>query len=211
MSLEPPVIKVCGITNLLDAQLSVRFGANVLGFNFYSGSPRYIRAVDAQAIIDRVEVDVVHVGVCVAPENSREWDVLLSSLPPGIDVLQVHGVESAEALPRTDLPFLVATSLDRVDHFPDHQIIIDTSWGRGIVGDWKALQGLDRSYILSGGLGPANLAEALETLHPSGVDVCSGVETVPGKKNPLELERFLKIALHHYGGPDRSGRRERSP
>jgi phosphoribosylanthranilate isomerase len=79
-----------------------------------------------------------------------------------------------------------------VDRFPHHEILIDTSWGRGKKENWEALQRIDRTYILSGGLGPGNVREALKLLQPAGVDVCSGVEREPGIKDVGKLERFME-------------------
>jgi len=80
------------------------------------------------------------------------------------------------------------------DRFPNHHIVIDESRGTGRKADWDRLRGLGRPFILSGGLTPENVSEAIATARPAGVDVCSGVERSPGKKDPMKLKRFIRRA-----------------
>ena len=121
------------------------------------------------------------------------------------DVIQLHGVDDPCQIPNTEKRVWVATSPSGARRFPGHEVIIDTSWGTGTLADWSALESLNRPFLLSGGLTPQNLGEALERLKPMGVDVCSGVESSPGLKDRDELRAFLKVAREHaakYGDHD---------
>ncbi len=219
--LAGPVVKVCGITCLEDALASVELGANTLGFNFYPRSPRFIEAARAVEILQELPGNVTAVAVVVVDPSddprlgsnhsagadesedsgtpgSEEYSPF-SYLPGRIDWVQVHGARSQADLQKIDREVLVATSPKHVSEFGDFRIIIDTSWGTGQLADWKALKSLGRDYILSGGLTPENVKDALEYLLPYGVDVCSGVEAAPGKKDLARLTRFLGTVRSHYG------------
>lgn len=181
------LIKVCGITTLEDARWALSCGANALGFNFYPPSPRYIEAVQAARILEELPGSFLGVGVYVG--NPR------TDPPAGIDAIQLHGVQHEKQIASFGRRVLAATELESVSHFPNLEIVIDHSWGKGVRADWKALAGLNRPFILSGGLTPENVASAIRLLSPSGVDVCSGVESTPGRKSPVLVERFVQAAL----------------
>ena len=204
------VIKVCGITKLEDAVLSVKAGANALGFNFYPGSPRFIEPAEAAKIIEELPKPTLNIGVVViqpslagaSQERLEGGECVLGELGlntrdlirAGFGAIQIHGASEERQIPDLGIRTFVATSPQAAGEFSDYEIVIDTSWGSGTVADWDLiLRLLDRPYILSGGLTPANVEEALQKLHPDGVDVCSGVEEVPGTKNREKLERFLAI------------------
>jgi phosphoribosylanthranilate isomerase len=176
-------VKICGITNLVDAEKSVELGASALGFNFYPQSPRFIELQDAARIIAALKKKVLTVGVTVGKANAEQARV--------VDALQLHGLESESEIQSHGSRVFVATSPDKLDRFPSWDIVIDVSWGTGQVADWDALLRLQRPFILSGGLHPGNVREAILKLHPAGVDVCSGVESAPGKKDETKLERFM--------------------
>jgi phosphoribosylanthranilate isomerase len=108
-----------------------------------------------------------------------------------LDALQIHGAKREEDLPVLDRRVIVATSPEDIGRFPNHEVIIDVSWGTGVLADWELLKGLKRPYILSGGLAPDNVGEAISLLAPAGVDVCSGVEESPGCKDPKRIRAFL--------------------
>ncbi len=189
------IIKICGITSVEDALLTLEEGANALGFNFWPSSPRYIAPETARRIIDNAEQrfgkqSFLTVGVLVGSDGWEEAPT---------DVLQFHGFTDPQALPQTGRRTWVAVKPETADHFPSSDIVIDGSWGQGQMADWKALSRLRRPFILAGGLTPDNVAAAIERLHPAGVDVCSGVERSPGRKDPEKLKRFLsevKRAAH---------------
>ena len=184
------IVKICGITSFEDAQHSVECGANALGFNFYKPSPRYLEPEEAQRIMRGLPSQIIKVGIVVAhPNGSNDsW----KELP--LDAVQFYGLQGPSQIPQTRKQIWVATSPDSIREFPDNRILVDTSWGTGRKEDWEALRHLGRGFILSGGLTPENVREAVRLLHPEGVDVCSGVEISPGVKDPTKIERFIKNA-----------------
>ena len=191
------LVKVCGITAMEDALLSIDCGANALGFNFYTRSPRFIEFEEAREIVRRLPDGVLTVGIVVFDPKMGEKYGDLAGLerklsPLGIDAIQIHGLSSESEVPELGLRTFVATSPVSARNFPHFEIIIDTSWGTGSQADWDQIAAvLDRPYILSGGLTPENVERALRRLRPAGVDVCSGVESSPGRKDPRKLSRFL--------------------
>ena len=185
------IIKVCGITCRRDALESVRHGANALGFNFYPPSPRYLEPEKARALAGELPAGVLPVAIAVAQSGEDSW----MRLP--FDVIQLHGIEYPSQIPSTDKRVWIATSPAGARRFPEHEVIIDTSWGTGTLADWTALESLSRPFLLSGGLTPQNLGEALARLDPMGVDVCSGVESSPGLKDQDKLRAFLQVAREH--------------
>lgn len=191
------MIKICGITNLEDATRAVELGADTLGFNFYPRSPRFISPAQADRIIEYIPREVLTVGIVVGRRRTEVGSVA---------AVQLHGLESEADLEPWDRPVLVAVSPATLDAFPNFQVVIDSSWGTGKKEDWAALRKIDREYILSGGLTPENVASAIRMLRPRGVDVCSGVESAPGKKDPAKLKRFIRSALAAAGpgSPPRS-------
>lgn len=191
------VLKVCGITSVEDALLSIELGATALGFNFYPPSPRYLSPERAAEVLDQLPPGVPAVAVMVVrdrqgrPVSNNEWTG--RRLHPRIERLQLHGLESVEEVPR-DYPVWIACEPEKYEIFRAFPVVIDSSWGRGRPVDLERLERLDGGYILSGGLGPDNVAEAIRRTRPLGVDVCSGVESEPGRKDPLELRKFLSRA-----------------
>ena len=193
------IVKVCGITSLEDARQAVGCGANALGFNFYPPSLRYLHPEQAAAIIEGIEgADVLTVAVVVGGSVGGQVSGTVA-IPESIAAVQVHGIEHAADLPDYGRRIFVAVSKHDACRFPDNEIIIDSSWGTGRVDDWTALSTLGRPYILSGGLNPDNVGRAIETLHPAGVDVCSGVESAPGRKDMQKLKRFIAEVRRVYG------------
>lgn len=189
------IIKICGITNLDDALYSIEYGATALGFNFYPESPRYIEPDRAEEIVGQLPENVLKVAVVVMGQ--------LSPVTSRLSALQLHGLTSESQIPETDKQVFIATSASSAHRFPHSELIIDTSWGSGRKADWEELKTLDRTFILSGGLTADNVAEAIDQLHPSGVDVCSGVELSPGKKAPDKLRRFIQNVRSSF--PDSFG------
>ncbi len=207
-----PLIKVCGITCLRDALSSVEAGANALGFNFYPPSPRFLDPGIAEEIIRGLPGGILSFAVvvqgCVLSLDSshqavgnagkRIMDLDEAGIPECIDVVQVHGIVKATQVPDSNRPLLIAVSPETAPVFKEYDIIIDTSWGEGKLADWEKTSQLARPYILSGGLNPGNIVEALERLNPVGIDVCSGVESAPGRKDPEKLQNFLGKTAAFY-------------
>jgi phosphoribosylanthranilate isomerase len=202
-------VKVCGITNLADAEKALEFGADALGFNFYAPSPRFITPAAAQAILERLPQATCNVALFVneAKEKVREI-VAAGALPggkPAYNCLQFHGDESAEYCRGWRLKVIKAfrlkeeSSLETLKGFPADFYLLD-SWSSGYGGSgapfpWEWLGGFATdNLILSGGLTSGNVAEAIRRIRPYGVDVCSGVELRPGIKDHAKLEAFIDIA-----------------
>ena len=195
------IVKVCGINTLEDALRCVQWGANALGFNFYFQSPRYIHPEKAFRIVEQLPEAILSVGILVrdpARPDRKGLDFPLDPLHSWPDfqlamqAVQLYGLDSECQIPETDRRTFVATTIKKLPCFPNREVVIDSSWGTGRREDWEALRQLHRPFILSGGLTPENVAEAIRRLRPAGVDVCSGVESAPGKKDPNRLRAFLE-------------------
>lgn len=202
-------VKVCGITNLADATKAVEFGADALGFNFYPPSPRYISPAEAQAIVRELPPQVCKVALFVNEPKRGVEDVFnVTLLPDGrqaFSALQFHGEESEEYCRNWQLKVIKAFrvkdrgSLNSIRGFPADFYLLD-SWAPGYGGSgspfpWDWIEGLkpDR-LILAGGLDAQNVEEAIQRIHPYGVDVCTGVETKPGIKDHGKLKEFIRAA-----------------
>jgi phosphoribosylanthranilate isomerase len=203
-------VKVCGITSLLDAEKSLDFGADMLGFNFYPPSPRAITPEKAHEIIVRLPHESFNVALFVntARENVAQVIAPEEKFADGRQVyraLQFHGEESADYCLGWDLKVIKAfrlkekVSLAALADFSADFYLLD-SWSAGYGGSgaafpWEWLDGVDASkLILSGGLEVDNVAAAIKRIHPFGVDVCSGVEARPGIKDHEKLKKFIIAA-----------------
>jgi len=198
-------VKICGITSLEDALTAVDAGADALGFVFYSQSPRHINPEQAAEIIRRLPPFVQTVGLFVDEELSI---VNATADHCGLDVIQLHGEESpgycASVRRRVIKAFRVkdVSILDSLARYPVSGCLLD-AWspavhgGSGQTFNWEiAAEAVARGQriILAGGLTPDNVAEAIRQVRPYGVDVSSGVESAPGRKDPFKISRFLEHA-----------------
>jgi len=174
MSTGDFLIKICGITNREDALASVECGANALGFNFYPPSPRYTDPREVERILENLPEKVLKVAVVVvSPGDAHHTIENISSRVPSLDAFQLHGLRSESEVPSSEKRLFIATSPEEAGSFASFEIVIDTSWGRGHKADWEQLPHLEQSFVLSGGLDPENIVEAIQSLQPAGVDVCS--------------------------------------
>lgn len=182
------IIKVCGITNADDALLCLESGADALGLNFYPNSPRFVTTDQAARILEALDGGILKIGVRVlGTDPPREANDL-------VDLWQIHGARTPNDLKGFGPDTWVAVSPEAMRIFAGHPLIVDTSWGRGIVADWSTLADCGMPYVLSGGLDCDNVAEAVRRLRPRGVDVCSGVEKEPGRKDAERVRRFMREA-----------------
>jgi phosphoribosylanthranilate isomerase len=200
-------IKICGITNLEDALLAAALGADALGFIFYPKSPRAVAPETARAIIKQLPPFVSTVGVFVDEEAAKVRDL---AAQVGLDWLQLQGKESPEycrSLSRRVIKGLRIkdqSSLADLAAYRDaaQALLLDT-YKKGLPGgtgesfDWQLAREARQfgPIILSGGLTPDNVAEAIATAEPQAVDVASGVEAAPGQKDPAKLRAFFKAAV----------------
>jgi phosphoribosylanthranilate isomerase len=209
VSLKAVKVKVCGITDLADAEKALEFGADMLGFNFYPPSPRSVAPEKAREIIERLPAGSFNVALFVNAAKARVEEVLALGRrrdgSPGYRALQFHGEESADFCRGWGLPIIKAfrmkerASLAGIKNFPADFCLLD-SWTEGYGGSgapfpWEWLEGLDADkIILSGGLNAENVADAIKKIRPYGVDVCSGVEARPGIKDHVKLKEFISAA-----------------
>jgi phosphoribosylanthranilate isomerase len=197
-------IKICGITNLADAKAATDAGANSLGFNFYEKSLRRIVTADAAQIRSKLPKEVEAVGVFV---NARPADINSLRAFVRFDAAQLHGDENADIVSRvaSSLPVIKAFRVDgsfalaTLNRFPDaFAFLLDGAragqyGGTGQTADWELARSAAASHriILSGGLKVENVAEAIRAVRPYGVDVASGLEIKPGKKDHVRLKQFI--------------------
>ena len=199
-------VKVCGITNLEDALAALEAGADMLGFNFYARSPRRVSPSEARRVVERLPAGVECVGVFV--NESAPAGVERVARESGVGAVQLHGAETHEFC--RALRGLTTIKALRVGPdftpesaaaYPTDAVLLDAyvagEWGgTGHTFDWS-LARLTREAVprlfLAGGLKPENVAAAVAAVRPFAVDVCSGVETSPGRKNPRLIRGFVEI------------------
>lgn len=201
------LVKICGITNLVDARAAIEAGADAIGFNFYPPSPRYISPQNARVIIDQLPSDVLTVGVFVNEESPLK--VLHIAEQAGVKALQLHGDESPEYCAGLSTHFVIKV-FSAASGFSDEQVrkydvpaaMLDagdkkTRGGTGRVVDWTfaaRFRELVPRLFLAGGLSPQNVSEAIETVKPYAVDACSLLEHTPRQKNHELVRAFINQA-----------------
>ena len=197
-------VKICGIRRAEDAEAAVEAGASALGFNFWKGTPRYISPREAARIRSTVPGDIWTVGVFVDETPERVLEIAAET---GVTVLQFHGSESPEYLERLE-SFVKIKAVKVGSDFQPEQIrsyrsasaflldgfVAGMHGGTGKTFDWsQALKAKAfGKIILAGGLKVSNVGEAVRQVSPWGVDVCSGVEAEPGKKDPQLIREFIQ-------------------
>ncbi|MGO4405569.1 phosphoribosylanthranilate isomerase [Bosea sp. RAF48] len=210
---SPFLIKICGLSTPETLEAALAAGADMIGLNFHPKSPRYVTLERAKelAAIARGRTEIVALVVDWSEQQAAE---LVEALKP--DWFQFHGRETPEqtaALRRAvrrpvmkALGIATAEDLKAVATYRDAAdlILLDAKppkdaafpGGHGKPFDWSLLAGIDRSqrFMLSGGLDPANVAEAIQVTRPAGVDVSSGVESAPGVKDPARIAEFIAAA-----------------
>ena len=197
-------IKICGVTNVKDAGACAEMGANMIGFNFYSQSPRYIEPKLARRIVETMPPGVCAVGVFVDASAEEIRDTADAA---GVRCVQLHGRTSSDTCSELAREFRVIRAFstdsqfrpEEVSLFDDCDVLVDAHHpnlrgGTGLTCDWPAARtarSFARFLILSGGLTEQNVGQAIATVAPHAVDVCSGVESAPGAKNHRALENFV--------------------
>ena len=194
-------VKICGITTYEDAEIAVNYGASAIGMIFYEGSPRYIYPDKVEEWISAIPERVKKVGVFVN-EKRKNIKTIVEKL--NLDYIQLHGDESPEYCDKIIIPiikaFHVGTDFDPavLGKFQVHAFLFDTyqegkPGGTGRSFNWDLISDLktDIPIILSGGLNPDNINEGIETVQPSAVDISSGVESEPGIKDKVKVEKLF--------------------
>jgi phosphoribosylanthranilate isomerase len=188
----PFVVKVCGITNEADARVAVEAGANALGFNFYENSLRFVTPQRATEIIAAVPGDYLRVGIYVHPARGH-------AIHPALDVVQLYGDWQPELAGR--VIWKATTPGDTQALSQADAYVMDTPTpsfgGSGNKFDWALARGRSR-IILAGGLDGANVADAIATALPWGVDACSRLESSPGMKDARKVREFVNAARQAF-------------
>ncbi|MGH8875395.1 MAG: phosphoribosylanthranilate isomerase [Acidimicrobiia bacterium] len=194
-------VKVCGLRERPHVETAVEAGADAVGFVLYDGSPRHVTVAEAFALGEDVPALRVAVTVDLEPESLLE---LAAGI--GADAVQPHGlhtVEAAEAAHRAGFfvlfPVKVELAVD-LSGVPEGTIpLLDAHrpglhGGTGTKFEWALAEGIDRRFVLAGGLGPDSVAEGVRQLHPWGVDASSGLESAPGQQDPKLIRRYVREA-----------------
>lgn len=217
-------VKICGLTDLDDARMVSAAGADALGLNFYPRSKRFISLETAARIVEATPASVARVGLFV---NATDDEVCTAYDHLGLDFIQLHGDEPPEYLlslggrpvirafrlgpgglgpireylaaccdPGVNLQGILIDAYD-----PDHY------GGTGVVADWERLaaersQLGDLPLVLAGGLDEKNVGDAISRVHPDAVDVASGVECAPGRKDAVRVEDFVREAVRAFARSD---------
>jgi len=198
-------VKICGITNAVDALAAIDAGANLLGFNFYSQSPRHIAEAEVAKIRPQLPKKVDAVGIFV---NAPAADVAVVCKLLKLDAAQLHGDETPETVAELarNLPVVKAFRVEPdfplriLDEYPEaFAFLFDAAHtgqygGTGRATDWDVARraAVGRRIILAGGLKVENVAAAVRIVRPYGIDVASGVESRPGNKDHGLLREFIQ-------------------
>jgi phosphoribosylanthranilate isomerase len=204
-----PKVKICGITNHEDAVAAMDMGADILGFNFYAKSPRYITMEHAAEIIGKLPgfIDLAGVFVNESIEQIHETNSFCQ-----LDWVQLHGDESPEFC-RLFLSHNVKTmkairvkdqtDIERANSYFTDAILLDAFnpdkyGGTGLTFDWNIIGHISKRVFLAGGINPDNAVEAVK-LGVYGIDVCSGIEAEPGRKDHKKMKKLFENIGHLRG------------
>ena len=205
-------IKICGITTEKDASFVAECGADAVGFIFHPQSPRYVAPETVKKIIQRLPDGIITIGVFV---NLDPREVKETVEFCGLDMVQLHGAESPAycgQFPRSQVIKACALQteddLARLSEYPVKAILVDAydpvrHGGTGESADWGLAAKVKEQHplILAGGLSMANVGEAIERCSPHAVDINSGVETSPGRKDHHKIKEIIEL-VHQLGGED---------
>jgi phosphoribosylanthranilate isomerase len=196
-------VKICGLTSVADALTAAQAGADMVGLMFYAGSPRHITVAQAAEISRALPPFVLRVGVFVNPEPAEVVEAIAAC---GLNLLQFHGDEAADFCTQFGVMSLKAIrvqsaeSLQTLAYFHTDAFLLDAYSKAGLGGtgekfNWDlavAAQKFGKPIFLAGGLTPENVADAVRQVRPFAVDVSSGVESAPGKKDAAKVWAFIQ-------------------
>ncbi len=204
-------VKICGLTNYADAKAAMDMGADILGFNFYPKSPRYIDVERAADIIARLPA---FIDICAVFVNEKMEEITKAFRMCHMDWVQLHGDETPEFCDqfkninvRTIKAVRIASDQDieYVKKYFTDSLLLDTFdrdqyGGTGKQFDWRLLGhvDIDKRILLAGGITPENAPEAVKT-GVYGIDICSGIESEPGKKDHKKMEELFENIRHLKG------------
>ena len=196
-------VKICGITRLEDALNAIEQGTDALGFVFYRPSPRYIEPAEAQKIIAQLPALVTIVGLFMDADKLSVEEVLSIA---DLDLLQFHGRETAEFCRTFDRPYMKAVPMcEAMDiqlycaNFSDSLGMLLDSTKFGVAGgsgktfDWCLIPKLNQPVIMAGGINADNIQQAIRLSGCYAVDISSGVEVLPGKKDPYKMQKLFNV------------------
>ena len=202
-------VKICGITNVDDAVAAMDMGADMLGFNFYPDSPRYVTPEQAMGIINKLPafIDTAGVFVNASIEQIHETNAVCQ-----LDWVQLHGDEDPDfcrSLLSHNVKTMKAirvkdqTDIERANSFFTDAVLLDAFdpdkyGGTGLTFDWNVIGHISKRVFLAGGINPDNAAAAVK-LGVYGIDVCSGIEAEPGKKDHRKMKKLFENIRHLRG------------
>ena len=195
-------VKICGLTNYRDAAAAVDLGADLLGFNFYPESPRFITPEQAAQIINKLPAFIHVAGVFVNASLDQIKEAISEC---NLDWVQLHGDESpefCESLLSINVRTMKAIrvkdqeDIERAESFFTDAVLLDAFdpekyGGTGLTFDWNIIGHISKRIFLAGGINPDNVAAAIE-LGVYGIDVCSGIEARPGKKDHRKMKKLFE-------------------
>lgn len=198
-------VKICGITSAADAVAVADAGADAIGLMFYEGSPRHVTLEQAKVISAALPPHVMRVGVFVDADEAFVHQALTECM---LNILQFHGDETPENCSRYPVMTLKAfrvkgeETLQQLEAYPTAGYLLDayvkdSLGGTGATFNWDLAvraQEFGKPILLAGGLTPDNVADAVRKVQPFGVDVSSGVESEPGRKDPARMKAFVEAA-----------------
>ena len=199
------LVKICGITSAADAVSSAEAGADAVGLMFYEDSPRHVTLEQAKIISAALPPHVMRVGVFVNADEAFVHQALTECV---LNILQFHGDETPEDCSRYPVMTLKAfrvkgeETLQQLEAYPTAGYLLDayvkdSLGGTGATFNWDLAvraQEFGKPILLAGGLTPDNVADAVRRVQPFGVDVSSGVESEPGRKDPARMKTFVEAA-----------------
>jgi len=198
------IIKICGIKTLKDALAAIEAGANYLGFNFYPKSVRFVKketCAEITSVLKKEHPQIKLVGVFVNLSADEVKNILETC---SLDLAQLHGDETPEIFAQLEPNVFrafrgIPTDVTGYERNEAPAFLVDAAvkgvyGGSGVTADWSAAKELAKKYplLLAGGLTPENVADAVRQVKPWGVDVASGVESTPGKKDASKMKAFVK-------------------
>lgn len=200
-------VKICGVTNPDDALKVYEFGADLIGFVFFENSPRRIKPSLARDIIRNLPQNILKVGLFLDEDIGLVRDTAKDC---GLDMLQLHGAESVEYCEKLGREFKIIKSFKvkdeesvkivndftGADYYLFDTYVKGVPGGTGLTFEWDILKGkkFKKPFFLAGGLNPGNVKQAIIAVSPYGVDVASGVEKSPGKKDYKLIKEFISNA-----------------
>ncbi len=202
-----PKVKICGITNLKDAEAAISYGADLLGFNFYPKSPRYINPKDAQKIVNKLPAFIRIVGLFINETFEHIRGVMDECY---MNMIQLHGDESpkfCESVSGLNVRTIKAirvkdyNDIKAAEKYFTDAVLLDAFdpnkyGGTGLKFDWNIIGHIDKRIFLAGGINPENVVEAVK-LGVYGIDICSGIESAPGKKDLKKMKQLFENIRHY--------------